>query len=154
MDYGSRWISETPVALGVLHCMPLLRYSNTGDYQQQQKSAMRIPQIFIGIRRLRRATSGNAACLPLQAEYDVEVRTIVLSTSLSLILFKCQLKVQTKGDVQSVTTNITQIIGTIPDFADSSFDVADGVSDFWMQLASLSYETQVHFIGTTVVSTL
>jgi hypothetical protein len=94
-------------------------------------------------------TSGNASCLPFQAQYDVEVRTIALSTSLSLIF----LKVQTSGGVQFVSTNITQMTSAIPNIANTGLvNTSDGMINFWMQLVSISYARKALFLGSVVVT--
>jgi hypothetical protein len=97
-------------------------------------------------------SSGNAFCSPVQAQYNVKVRTIVLSTSLSLIFLKYQLKVQTKGGIQSVTMNITQINSAFPNvtevllFANNSIDNIK-MAHFWMQLGAISDATREVFLG-------
>ena len=99
-------------------------------------------------------TSGNAYCSPFQAQYDIEVRTIAFSTRLSLIFFKYQLKVETKGSFQSVIMNSIQIsTSPIPDvrvggssFTGFNWD-DDNMAIFWNQLASISYATRALFLG-------
>jgi len=73
-------------------------------------------------------TSGNAYCSPVQARYDVE----------------------TKGGIQSVTTNITQITSPVPDVSNMDYiDGPDGPNDTVVssrQLASITYVTR-HFFS-------
>jgi hypothetical protein len=63
---------------------------------------------------------------------------------------KCRLKVRTKGGVQSVTTNITEITSLIPDMESRTVlnNMSSGiVLNFMMQLASISYATRALFLG-------
>ena len=102
--------------------------------------------------------SGNASCSPFEAQYDVVVRPISLSTSLSLINFKYKLKVQTKGGIQFVTTNVTQITSPLPSIfnmmvaQDGRLGVSAQVnSNFSMQRAALYSATQALFLGTAAI---
>ncbi|KDR79933.1 hypothetical protein GALMADRAFT_136510 [Galerina marginata CBS 339.88] len=78
-------------------------------------------------------TAGNASCSPVLAQYDVEV--------------------QTKGGVQSVTTNITQVTSPLPDVANPTLVPPTAFNNsvsLWMGLASLSYATRALLLGTAV----
>jgi len=100
-----------------------------------------------------KGTSGNAYCSPVQAQYNFKVRTIILPTSFSLIFSnKYQLKVQTKGGIQSVNmTSVTQTT-PIPDVRRVENMENKSMSIFWAQLASITYATRALFLGHTSVS--
>jgi len=62
-----------------------------------------------------------------------------------------------KGGVQSVTANIFQITGPLPDVTSSAFvsenmRISADMVNFWMQLASIAYATEEIFLGSAVLS--
>ena len=96
-------------------------------------------------------TSGNTSCSPFPALYDVEVRTISLSASLSesliILNLKYKFKVQTKGGVQFVTTNITRKSDSFPPANSSSWVEILNIPNSFLQFASLYSATPPLFIG-------
>jgi hypothetical protein len=67
---------------------------------------------------------------------------------------KLRLKVQTKGGVQSVTTNVTQITSPIPNVTNETLvftNLSGGMVNFWMQLASVSYATRALLLGDVIL---
>ena len=92
-------------------------------------------------------TWGNIFCIPLQAQYYIEVWIIALPTSFYWFL-KCRLKVKTNEGVQSVMMNTTEITSPIPSFTGTTFkNSTSEMQSFLRRLASIFYATQTLFLG-------